>query len=111
VLLIEAPKVTKTYPRQQESYDTQSPLPEDSWGETVLAPLGYIVHGRSGDKSSDCNVGFFVRNDDEWDWLRSLLSIAKIKDLLEGEYKGGNIDRFEFQNLVSLSLYHSLKEC
>jgi hypothetical protein len=54
----------------------------------------------SGDKSSDCNVGLFVRNEDEWDWLRSTLSIAKIKDLLEEEYKGGQIDRFEIPNLV-----------
>lgn len=54
---------------------------------------------RSGDKSSDCNVGFFVRNDDEYDWLRSLLSVNKIKELLAQEYKGGKIDRFELPNL------------
>lgn len=92
---IPSPSKTWVYPRQQESYDTASPLSSNSWGETVQAPLGYIVHGRSGDKSSDCNVGFFVRHDDEWDWLRSALSIAKIKELLQDEYKGGKIDRFE----------------
>jgi hypothetical protein len=46
-------------------------------------------------------VGLFVRHADEWDWLRSTLSIQKIKDLLQDEYKGGKIDRFEIPGLVS----------
>lgn len=96
---IAAPKDTKTYPRQQDSYDTQAPLPLSTWGETIEAPLGYIIHGRSGDKSSDCNVGFFARDDEEWDWLRSTLSTSKLKELLDGEYKGGKIDRFELPSL------------
>lgn len=99
VIPISAPDQTQAYPRQQKSYNTTSPLPADTWGETVQAPLGYISHGRSGDKSSDCNVGFFVRNADEWDWLRSTLSIEKIKELLGQEYRGGKIDRFELPNL------------
>ncbi|OIW28422.1 DUF1446-domain-containing protein [Coniochaeta ligniaria NRRL 30616] len=91
-----APAQTRVYPRRQPSYETASPLPLDSWGETARAPLGHVVYGRSGDKASDCNVGFFVRNDDEWDWLRSLLTVDKIKELLgPHEYKGKPIDRFE----------------
>ncbi|KAH6673038.1 hypothetical protein B0J14DRAFT_481972 [Halenospora varia] len=96
---IPPPTNTKVYSRQQPSYETTSPLPLSTWGETVQAPLGYIVHGRSGDKSSDCNVGFFVRNDDEWDWLRSTLTVAKIRELLEDEDKGGKIDRFEISRV------------
>ena len=91
IVSIPPPSKTQIYPRQQESYDTISPLAADSWGETMLSPLGYIVHGRSGDKSSDCNVGFFDRHDDEWHWLRSILSIAKVKELLQDEYKGGKL--------------------
>jgi hypothetical protein len=89
------PTTTKVYPRQQSSYETSSPLVLDSWGLTIKAPLGYIVHGRSGDKSSDCNVGFFVQHDDEWDWLRSTLTVVKISELLDEEDEGGKIDRFE----------------
>lgn len=92
---IDAPKTTQTYPRQQKSYETQSPLPSDSWGPTQRASLGLIAHGRSGDKSSDANVGFFVCGPEEWDWLRSTLSVKKIKELLGEEYRGGHIDRFE----------------
>jgi hypothetical protein len=42
-----------------------------------------------------CGSGLYVRNDDEWDWLRSLLTVDKIKYLLDEEYKGGIIERFE----------------
>jgi hypothetical protein len=58
------------------------------------------VLGRSGDKASDANVGFFVRRDDEWDWLRAILTVEKIKELLGSEeYTGNRIDRFEMGNI------------
>lgn len=99
---IPPPTNTKVYPRQQESYDTTSPKSLESWGETVRAPIGHIVHGRSGDKSSDCNLGLFVRHADEWDWLRSLLSVSKLRELLEDEDKGKKIDRFEIPALFAV---------
>jgi hypothetical protein len=40
------PAITKEYPRQQNSYETASPVAIESFGETVRAPLGYIVAGR-----------------------------------------------------------------
>ncbi|ORY08594.1 hypothetical protein BCR34DRAFT_569683 [Clohesyomyces aquaticus] len=90
----------KEYPRQQPSYETQSPVPLDSFGETVRVPLGSIVLGRSGDKASDCNVGFFVRNNDEWNWLRSFLTVGKVVELLgPEEYKSKPIDRFELPHI------------
>ncbi|RDW65637.1 acyclic terpene utilization AtuA family protein [Aspergillus mulundensis] len=97
---IPAPKITREYPRQQKSYETTNPVDLSTFGETVRAPLGYIVLGRGGDKASDCNNGFFVRHDDEWDWLRSFLTIDKIIELLgPEEYKGKPIDRFEIPAL------------
>ncbi|KAF2735798.1 DUF1446-domain-containing protein [Polyplosphaeria fusca] len=99
---IPPPMKSQIYPRQQESYDTSNPRPLDSWGETVRAPLGHIVHGRSGDKSSDCNLGLFVRHADEWDWLRSLLSVGKLRELLEDEDTGKKIDRFEISALYAV---------
>jgi hypothetical protein len=42
------PPVTGDYPKQQRSYETSNPVSLDSFGETVLAPLGYIVAGRVG---------------------------------------------------------------
>jgi hypothetical protein len=100
VIDIPTPKITREYPRQQPSYETTNPIDLSTFGETVRAPLGYIVLGRGGDKASDCNNGFFVRHDDEWDWLRSFLTIPKIIELLgPEEYKGKPIDRFEIPAL------------
>ncbi|KAL4812518.1 hypothetical protein BDW67DRAFT_178657 [Aspergillus spinulosporus] len=100
IIDIPPPKITREYPRQQKSYETKDPVDLSTFGETVRAPLGYIVLGRGGDKASDCNNGFFVRHDDEWDWLRSFLTIPKIIELLgPEEYKGKPIDRFEIPAL------------
>lgn len=84
----------------QESYNTKGPVPLEHFGETVEAPLGYIALGRSGDKASDANVGFFVPDQEQWDWLRSFLTIEKVKELLgPEEYSGGRVDRFEMGNI------------
>ncbi|PGH20118.1 hypothetical protein AJ80_03686 [Polytolypa hystricis UAMH7299] len=90
----------RTYDRQQPTYETSNPVDLSKFGPTVRLPLGKIVLGRSGDKCSDCNVGLFVRHDDEWDWLRSFLTVAKIRELLGPEEdKGKPIDRFEMPNI------------
>ncbi|KAG9240258.1 hypothetical protein BJ878DRAFT_395723, partial [Calycina marina] len=54
--------------------------------------LGRIVGGRSGDKS---NIGFNVRNDNEWDWLRSMLTIDKTKSPLDEVKVDGVVEKFE----------------
>jgi len=71
------------------------------WGKTVRGPLGWLVHARSGDKGADANIGLWVRHDGaEYDWLRSLLSAGKMKELLGKEYKKGEaVERFEFAGL------------
>jgi hypothetical protein len=88
IIDIPAPTQTSKHQRQQPSYDTSDSVDLKSFGETVRLPLGTVVLGRSGDKASDCNVGLFVRespNDELWDWLRSLLTVAKIRELLGPE--------------------------
>lgn len=99
VIDIPVPANTKSY-GPQESYDTRDAIPLDQLGETVDAPLGFVALGRSGDKASDANVGFFVTTNEQWHWLRSLLTVEKFKELLgPKEYSGGRIDRFEMGNL------------
>ncbi|KAB5554914.1 hypothetical protein GE09DRAFT_143575 [Coniochaeta sp. 2T2.1] len=96
---IPLPPATATY-GQQESYNTRNAVPLSHFGETVDAPLGYIALGRSGDKASDANVGFFVPNQEQWDWLRSFLTVEKIVELLgPEEFSGGRVDRFEMGNI------------
>ncbi|KAK3711662.1 hypothetical protein LTR37_009438 [Vermiconidia calcicola] len=96
---IPVPSETKTYPRHQPSHDPENALASTSWGDTTSAPLGYVVHARSGDKSSNANVGFYVRHEDEYEWLRSTLTISKIKELLGEDHKGGLVERFELPNI------------
>lgn len=96
---VDPPTKTHTYPRHQPSYDRENPASLSSWGPTTVAPLGYVAHARSGDKSSNANVGFYVRSEDEYEWLRSTLSISKIKELLAVDYRGGLVERFELPHL------------
>jgi hypothetical protein len=96
---IPPPTDTEAFLYEQPSYETSNPAPLDGFGPTVKAPLGHIVHARSGDKGSDANVGFFVRHEDEWDWLRSVLTIEKVKELLGSDYNGDRVDRFELPSI------------
>lgn len=96
---IALPPTTSSY-SSQDSYDTTNPRPLDSFGPTVEAPLGWVALARSGDKASDANVGFFVPDNEQWGWLRSLLTVQKLKDLLgQAECSGGRVDRFEMPNI------------
>ncbi|KAM0330101.1 hypothetical protein ACHAQA_004273 [Verticillium albo-atrum] len=99
---IPPPTETEDFVRDQETYETSNPVDLSSFGPTTRAPLGYVVHARSGDKGSDCNVGFFVRNDDEWDWLRSLLTVEKVRELLGEDDSGKPIFRFELPNISAV---------
>lgn len=97
---ISPPAESRVWPKQQPTQDvTAAPENLGSFGATVRAPLGTIVHARSGDKGSDCNVGFWVRHQDEYAWLQSLLSIQFMQQLLAEEYSGKRIERCEFPGL------------
>ncbi|KAF2792177.1 DUF1446-domain-containing protein [Melanomma pulvis-pyrius CBS 109.77] len=99
---VDAPTDTVPYTFEQDIELTVDPIDLFSLGPTVIAPLGYVVHARSGDKGSDCNVGFYVRNEDEYPWLKSLLSIERIKELLQNDYNGKRIERFELPNICAV---------
>ncbi|KAH7348296.1 hypothetical protein BKA65DRAFT_257917 [Rhexocercosporidium sp. MPI-PUGE-AT-0058] len=90
------------YTTRQWSYETKDPVSLSSFGPTTRGPMGWRVLGRSGDKASDANVGFFVRYDDEWDWLRSVLTVEKIIQLLGPEYNGKLVERFEIPGIKAV---------
>lgn len=100
VVKIPPPSTTREFPREQPSQaQTDKPIDLSSLGATTRGPLGWIVMGRSGDKSSNANLGLFVRHDDEWDWLRTVLSTAKLRELLGKDDVGRQIDRCEMPNI------------
>jgi len=102
---IPAPATTKQYPIERPSYETAKPVSLSSFGETVRAPLGSIVHARSGDKANNSNVGFFVRNETEYPWLQSLSTVEKLKELLGKDYGGQRIERVEFPGILAVHLW------
>jgi hypothetical protein len=93
VVEVPPPKATRVFGAQQPSAPrfVGPGVAAGEWGETVRAPLGLVVHARSGDKGSDSNVGFFVSGAEEFEWLRRLLSVDAVKELLAGEYNGKQI--------------------
>ncbi|KAI1987594.1 hypothetical protein LOZ53_004286 [Ophidiomyces ophidiicola] len=101
---IAPPTESKVWPAQQPTQPV-TVQPADvltDFGPTVRAPLGYVVHARSGDKGSDANCGFWVRHADEYAWLRSLLSTEKAQELLGKEWREDgmmSIERFELPHL------------
>ncbi|KAJ4367711.1 hypothetical protein N0V86_009832 [Didymella sp. IMI 355093] len=102
-IAIAPPPESKVWPLNQPTqHVTSAPTDLAAFGATVRAPLGTIVHARSGDKGSDCNVGLWVRYADEYAWLRSLLSTPFMQELLADEYNGGRIERCEFPGLKAV---------
>ncbi|PNP43678.1 hypothetical protein TGAMA5MH_04650 [Trichoderma gamsii] len=108
VIKVEQPKITATYPVVRPSGDTAEPADLLSFGPTEFAPLGSIVHARSGDKGDNSNVGFFVRDASEYPWLRTLLSVDKLKQLLGDDWHSGNpnrrVERIEFPTINAVHL-------
>lgn len=99
---IEAPPQTVrvVYPRTAASSDDATLT---SFGPVIRAPLGSIVHARSGDKANNSNVGFFVRHADEYPWLQSLLTTQRLKALFGDDWREASaIERCEFPRILAV---------
>ncbi|KAF6825814.1 hypothetical protein CPLU01_10011 [Colletotrichum plurivorum] len=103
VLPVEAPAETAAYEVERPSADTVDPIDLLSLGPTEFVPLGSVVHARSGDKADNSNVGFFVRHGDEYPWLRMLLTVARLKQLLGDDWfkndPNRRVERVEFPGI------------
>lgn len=88
---------------KRESYDTANPVPLESFGPTVTMPLGNIVIGRSGDKGPNVNMGLFTDRPEIWEWLRSFLTLDRMKKLVGGDWKDEfQIERVEFPKIYAV---------
>ncbi|KAG7133531.1 hypothetical protein HYQ45_008315 [Verticillium longisporum] len=87
----------------RESYDNPSPSDSALQGESRKVRLGDVALGRSGDKGSNLNFGLFVHRHDEWEWLRTYMSIDRVKTLL-GDELGADfaVERVEFPGIFAV---------
>ncbi|KAK1621832.1 hypothetical protein BDP81DRAFT_335929 [Colletotrichum phormii] len=103
LISIAPPQSTAVYKVERPSADTFEQIDIISLGPTEFAPLGSIVHARSGDKADNSNVGFFVRNEDEYPWLRTILTVGRLKQLLGDDWYKNNperrVERVEFPGI------------
>ncbi|KXT01933.1 hypothetical protein AC578_2545 [Pseudocercospora eumusae] len=83
---INPPKKTATL-APREDYEPTNQVSLESFGETVMAPIGDIVLGRSGDKGANVNIGLYVHTDEEWDWLRTLMTKEQLKKMMGTDWK------------------------
>ncbi|EEH18551.1 hypothetical protein PABG_07611 [Paracoccidioides brasiliensis Pb03] len=107
---IAPPPESKVWPYPQPSQPTTASPANLStdFGPTTRGPLGWIAHARSGDKGSDANCGFWVRHQDEYEWLRTLLSTEKAKELLGGEWREDRTMSIERLELPAMRGVHFL---
>ncbi|GFF58722.1 hypothetical protein IFM46972_11187 [Aspergillus udagawae] len=105
--IVTPPSTTKLTP--QPTYETLHPTTLSMFGPTEEAPLGSIVHARSGDKANNSNIGFFVRTEEEYPWLQSFLTIPRLKELFaedwvekteDGDHR--QVERCEFPNILAV---------
>ncbi|KAK7419829.1 hypothetical protein QQZ08_010662 [Neonectria magnoliae] len=107
---INPPLETAQYPVERPSYETARPADLTSFGPTRWVPLGSVFHARSGDKADNSNVGFFARSnyDDEHEWLKSFLTVERLKMLLGDDWHRGDtsrrVERVEFPGLKAVHL-------
>jgi len=67
---------------ERENYNTTSPADLSTFGETAMAPLGDVALARSGDKGANVNLGVYVHTQEEWDWLRTVMTRKKLQELM-----------------------------
>ncbi|KAJ5414227.1 hypothetical protein N7509_000854 [Penicillium cosmopolitanum] len=106
---VAPPSITMKQPVQRPSYETMHPVSLESFGPTQLAPLGSIVHARSGDKANNSNIGFFVRHDDEYPWLQNFLTVSHLKLLFGDDWSDNTedgeerrVERCEFPKILAV---------
>ncbi len=101
---VAIPPPTVTTPLSDVPGDSGSVRPDvASDTDAVMLPLGTLAAARSGDKGGDANVGVWVRTDDEWEWLRSCLTVDAIRRLLP-ETASLSLHRYEFPNLRAINV-------
>jgi hypothetical protein len=89
-----------------------APADEGPGGDTAIdpvasaqrrrVPLGTVIGARSGDKGGNANVGLWARDAAAFAWLRTELTVDRLRHLLP-EAATLAVDRYELPNLLALN--------
>ncbi|MBD0021150.1 acyclic terpene utilization AtuA family protein [Gordonia pseudamarae] len=71
-------------------------------GPTRRVPLGLIAGARSGDKGGSANIGVWVRNREQFDWLSATLDTDRLRELLP-ETTDLVVHRHSLPNLLAVN--------
>jgi hypothetical protein len=86
-----------------------SPYPAPTDTLTRRIPLGTFVHGRSGDKGGDANIGLWIKNDghpkyaERVTWLTKFMSRRRVRELVP-EAKDLDIEVYVLPNLGGVNV-------
>jgi hypothetical protein len=61
-----------------------------------------LAHARSGDKGDTVNVGVIARRQEDFEFLKSYLTVERVKAHF-GDMVKGKVERFELPNLGALN--------
>ncbi|ODQ78900.1 hypothetical protein BABINDRAFT_39059 [Babjeviella inositovora NRRL Y-12698] len=87
----------------RKSYETAKPVDLSMFGATVRATLDTFVLGRSGDKGANVNLGLYVHQDDEYEWLKSFATGKNLQYLIGEDWKDTYfIERVEMPNILAV---------
>lgn len=87
----------------REDYETSNPVNLQAFGETVMAPIGDIALGRSGDKGANINCGLYVNTPEEWEWFRSLMTKNKMREMMGTDWKDWyHLERVEMPEIKAV---------
>lgn len=74
------------------------------FGKMEKAVLGSVFATRSGDKGGNANLGVWAKNRDAFEYLKSYLTVGKLKELLT-DMSEFEIEKYEFENLYAVNFY------
>ncbi|OJK02125.1 hypothetical protein ASPACDRAFT_50835 [Aspergillus aculeatus ATCC 16872] len=88
----------------RHSHDPSSSGNRDIPGEpTRPIRLGDVALARSGDKGSNLNLGIFVPDNRHWQWLRSYMTIERLRSLLGADWRDTFfVERVEFPRIQAV---------
>ncbi len=71
--------------------------------------LNTLAHGRSGDKGDTSNVCVYARNPADYEFLKKVLTVEKVKNYF-GDMVKGEIIRYDVDSLCGMNfvMHHAL---